>query len=102
LERAGSEAPRRFARNCPVGLTNEESDSKNHCMTKEEIKRRLNRKPFRPFVVKVAGGGQYPVPTGDHAHLHPNGRTLFVHLEDGGTEIIDVMLIGSLHTKEVA
>jgi hypothetical protein len=42
------------------------------------------------------------VPTGDHAHLHPSGRTLFVHLERGGTKIIDVALVTALEVKETA
>ncbi|MBI5773375.1 MAG: hypothetical protein HZA89_06490 [Verrucomicrobia bacterium] len=71
-------------------------------MTKDEIKLRLNQRPFRPFKVKVAGDGEYEVPTGDHAHIHPNGRLLFVHLDSGGTAIIDVPLITSVHIKEVA
>ena len=71
-------------------------------MTKQEIKERLEQRPFRPFKVRVAGDGEYEVPTGDHAHLHPNGRLLFVHLDTGGTAIIDVPLITSLHVKEVA
>jgi hypothetical protein len=71
-------------------------------MTREEIKRRLEERPFRPFRVKVAGDGEYEVRTGDHAHLHPNGRLLFIHLDSGGTAIIDVPLVSSLHIKETA
>ena len=71
-------------------------------MTKEELKRRLDERPFRPFRVKVAGDGEYDVPTGDHGHMHPNGRLLFVHLDSGGTAIIDVPLISSLHVREIA
>ena len=71
-------------------------------MTKQEIKERLEQRPFRPFKVRVAGDGEYDVPTGDHAHLHPNGRLLFIHLDTGGTAIIDVPLVASLHIKETA
>jgi len=42
------------------------------------------------------------VPTADHVHLHPNGRTLFVHVDQGGTEIIDVTLVTALNVKETA
>ena len=69
-------------------------------MTKAEMKRRLDERPFRPFKVKVAGDGEYEVASGDHAHLHPNGRLLFIHLDSGGTAIIDVPLISSVHVKE--
>ena len=40
-------------------------------MTKEEIRERLNLKPFKPFTVRLADGMEIEVPTGDHAHLHP-------------------------------
>ena len=71
-------------------------------MTKDEIKERLQQRPFRPFKVRVAGDGEYEVPTGDHAHLHPNGRQLFVHQDTAGTVIIDVPLIASLLITETA
>jgi hypothetical protein len=69
-------------------------------VTREEIKSRLEERPFRPFKVKVAGDGEYDVPSPDRAHTHPNGRLLFVHLDSGGTAIIDVPLISSLYLKE--
>ena len=71
-------------------------------MTKETIKKRLEAKPFVPFKVKIAGGGEFDVPIGDYAHLHPTGRTLFIHLNDGGTEIIDVALVSSIYVNEIA
>jgi len=71
-------------------------------MTKEEIRERLNLKPFKPFTVRLADGMEIEVPTGDHAHLHPGGRTLFVHLEQGGTKILDVALVTALEVKETA
>ncbi len=71
-------------------------------MTKEEIHKRIAQRPFHPFIVRLADGKEVEVPTGDHAHLHPNGRTLFVHPEQGGTEIIDVRLVISLQIREVA
>ena len=69
-------------------------------MTKDEIKQRLTERPFRPFKVRVAGDGEYEVPSGDHASVHPNGRLLIIHLDSGGTAIIDVPLITSVHVKE--
>ena len=71
-------------------------------MTKEEIQKRLATRPFTPFKVRLAGGEEIEVPTADHAHLHPNGRTLFVHLDKGGTEIIDVTLVTAMQVKEIA
>src|SRR5688572_16411743 len=69
----------RIPRHPFVLLTRQTYDEKG-IMTKEEIRKRLDAKPFVPFHVKIAGGGQFEVPTPDHAHLHPSGRTLFIHL----------------------
>jgi hypothetical protein len=71
-------------------------------MTKDEIQKRLRQVPFAAFTVRLAGGTEVDVPTADHAHLHPNGRMLFVHLDHGGTEIIDVLLVTALRVKEAA
>ena len=71
-------------------------------MSKDEIQKRLDHEPFVPFTVRLAGGEAFDVPTGDHAHLHPNGKTLFIHLDQGGTEIIDVRLVTALRLKDVA
>ena len=71
-------------------------------MTKQEIQERINEKPFKPVKVRLADGLEIDVPTGDHVHLHPTGRTLFVHLDRGGTKIIDVALVTALKVKETA
>jgi hypothetical protein len=69
-------------------------------MTKEEIRNRLEQNPFQPFKVRLADGQEVPVPTRDHAHLHPRGRTLFVHKDRGGTDIIDVGLVIALEVAD--
>ena len=71
-------------------------------MTKEEVRERINTKPFQPFKVRLADGLEIEVPSGDHVHLHPTGRTMFVHLERGGTKIIDVALVTALEVVETA
>ena len=71
-------------------------------MTKEELKKRIEERPFQPFKVCLASGKEIDVPTADHAHLHVSGRTFFVDLDRGGTEIIDVLLITSLRLGEAA
>jgi hypothetical protein len=68
-------------------------------MTKEEIRERVFQRPFTPFSVRLADGLEIPVPSGDHVHLHPSGRTLLIHLEQGGTKIIDVALVTALESK---
>jgi hypothetical protein len=71
-------------------------------MSKDEIRERIKEKPFKPFKVRLADGLEIDVPTGDHVHLHPTGRTLFVHLDHGGTKIIDVALVTALELRETA
>jgi hypothetical protein len=70
-------------------------------MTKDEIKSRLEEQPFRPFKIRVAGDGEHEVLSRDHVSLHPNGRLLIIHLDAGGTAVIDVPLIPSVHLKEI-
>ena len=69
-------------------------------MTKEQIRDSITQRPFRPFKVRLPDGLEIEVPTGDHAHLHSTGRTLFIHLPDGGTKIIDVALVSAMETTE--
>ena len=71
-------------------------------MTKEQIRQTLEERPFRPFKIRLAGDGEYEVPSLDHVHIHPNGRLLFIHLDSGSTAIIDVPLNSSIHIKEAA
>ena len=71
-------------------------------MTKEQIQERIGQRPFRPFKVRLTAGAEIDVLTGDHAHLHPNGRTLFVHLDGVGTKIIDVRQVTALQVRETA
>ena len=76
------------------------ASSKYWGMTKEELKTRVQTRPFRPFKMQVAGDGDYKVDSGDHVSKHPKGRLLSLHLDSGGTAIIDVPLISSIHIKE--
>ena len=71
-------------------------------MTKDKIRERVFQRPFKAFKVRLADGLEIDVPSGDHVHLHPSGRTLFIHLDRGGTKIIDVALVSALETKETA
>jgi hypothetical protein len=71
-------------------------------MTKETIKKRLEAKPFVPIKVKIAGGGEFEVPSRDHAHLHPKNRVLTIFIDEGGTEFIDIALVSSIHKAEPA
>jgi hypothetical protein len=86
----------------PVSLDKGDLASEKKLMTKEEIRERINERPFRPFKVRLADGLEIKVPSGDHVHLSPSGRTLFVHVARGGTKIIDAALVTALEVRETA
>jgi hypothetical protein len=85
-----------------LALDSEQMASEKETMTKEEIRERISQRPFKPFKVRLADGAEIKVPSGDHVHLHPSGRTLFVHMARGGTKIIDVALVTALEAPETA
>jgi hypothetical protein len=47
-----------------------------------EIRRRLEARPFQPFKLQMTDGKEYPVPTPDHAHVHPSNFHVSVYTDD--------------------
>jgi hypothetical protein len=67
-------------------------------MTLNELRRALIAEPFRPFTIRLADGREYPVPHRNFLFIHPAGRTAIVAtIEDASFEIVDILLIASLH-----
>ena len=48
----------------------------------DEIRQRLEARPFEPFTVYVADGREYLIPSAGHAHIHPNGMRVSVWTDD--------------------
>jgi hypothetical protein len=71
-------------------------------MTKEAITAAVKGAPFRPFIVRMADGSSYPVPSPDHASLSPNGRTLIVYGDQDRIRILDVVMITEIETTQAA
>lgn len=42
------------------------------------IKELLHTRPFLPFTILTTDGGEFTVPTPDHAAVNPNGRYVVV------------------------
>jgi hypothetical protein len=61
-----------------------------------DIQKRLEAQPFVPFVVHMADGREYSIPTPDHAHLSPTGRRLHVFADDDSSYILPALMIGGL------
>lgn len=64
-------------------------------MTKD-IRQRLAAVPFVPFVVHTADGREYPVPTPDHAHVHPGGSRVSIYTDDYNEFILPALLVSGL------
>jgi hypothetical protein len=62
----------------------------------DEIRKRLQRVPFVPFVVRTSDGHQYSVPMHDHAFITPRGNRVIVVADNGATAVL-----GPLHINSV-
>jgi len=62
-----------------------------------EIRKTLHAQPFRPFSVRVADGREYHVDHPDFIALDPTGRLVVVFQKNGTHEVVDAMMIASLH-----
>jgi len=66
-------------------------------MTIEQIRKAHQAQPFRPFTLRTGGGREYHVPHPEFLFLFPTGRALLVVDQDGAGEILDLLLVESLH-----
>ncbi len=70
-------------------------------MTTEQFRRLLDARPFQPFIVHLAGGGQIAVNSREFIMPSPSGRTFAVAHGDDTISIIDLLLVDRLETKPV-
>lgn len=61
-----------------------------------DVREKLERVPFVPFVVRTSDGRQYSVPTVDHAFITPRGNRVIVVADDGA-----VAVLGPLHINSI-
>ena len=65
-------------------------------MAPGQVRTALKTAPFRPFHVELPNAKRVFVKHPDYASLSPAGRTLIVHDDNEGMEILDVFLITNL------
>jgi len=53
----------------------------------DEIRKRMLRVPFVPFLVATSDGHEYAVPTADHAFITPRGNRVVVVDDEGTTAV---------------
>lgn len=63
----------------------------------EELKKMKDRRPFEPFLIRMADGREVPVKHPDAVSWDPDQvRIAVCGVPGGGTEVIDVALVTSL------
>ena len=65
-------------------------------MTTEAIRAAVQRRPFRPFSVRLADGSEIQIQSQDYVAVHPDGNTFVVFEEAGGYRIVDIPLVTDL------
>jgi hypothetical protein len=61
-----------------------------------DVRERLDKVPFEPFLIRTSDGQEYPVPTRDHAHIHPRGHRVIVFTDQGTTAVLSPLHINSV------
>jgi hypothetical protein len=61
-----------------------------------DVRERLDRVPFVPFVIRTSDGHDYSVPTVDYAFITPRGNRVILVADDGATAVLDPLHINSL------
>ena len=69
-------------------------------MTVESLRDAQHRQPFIPFSIHMADGKSILVPHPDFISIHPTGRVVFVHKENGGSHLLDRMLMTQIEYTE--
>jgi hypothetical protein len=62
----------------------------------DEIRKRLQRVPFIPFLVRESHDHEYAIPTQDHTFITPRGNRLIVVDDEGTTNVL-----GTLHINAI-
>ena len=65
-------------------------------MTREAIEEAMNRRPFRPFSLRLADGQLVQIQTEHLARVHPFAETMVIFEPKGGYRILDIPLITEL------
>ena len=66
-------------------------------MTREQIRKVHRAQPFKPFTLCAADGKEYTVKHPEFMAISPSGRTIVVSDTDDSFDIIDLLMITSIH-----
>jgi len=61
-----------------------------------DVRERMERVPFRPFVIRTSDGHEYSVPTVDHVFITPRGNRVIVVTDEGATAVLGTIHINSI------
>ena len=61
-----------------------------------DVRDRLERVRFVPFVIRTSDGHEYPVPSRDHAHISLRGNRVVIFLDAG-----PAVLLGPIHINSI-
>lgn len=61
-----------------------------------DIRKLVHARPFTPFTIHLADGGQLRVPTVEHIAVPPSGGRIVVFRDDGDYDIVSALLITRL------
>ena len=69
-------------------------------MTIEQVRNFYSARPFRPFIMHLADGGQVPVQHPEFLAAAPSGRTVTVYQPDDTLNVVDLLLVTDLEVKQ--
>jgi hypothetical protein len=58
-----------------------------------DVRERLDRVPFVPFLIRTSDGHEYSVPTVDYAFITPRGNRVIVVADNGVTAVLEALHI---------
>ena len=71
-------------------------------MSIDELRKLREANPFLAFTIRLADGRSYRVNHRDYLSTSPVGRTVIVYGEDGGFDILDMLLVTVLSVDKPA
>jgi hypothetical protein len=61
-----------------------------------DVRRRVERVPFVPFIIRTSDEHEYSVPTVDYAKISPRGHRVVVFTDEDATAILGPLHINSI------
>ena len=71
-------------------------------MSIDELRKVREANPFRAFTIHLADGRSYRINHRDYLSTSPVGRTVIVNGEDGGFDILDMLVVTVLSVEKPA